>query len=244
MSNHSHDHNGHNHAHDHNGHAHHNHDDHGHDHSSLVGELMCHFPYAVFSVAFGLIVVSFLDYISVVSGLSGISIRGANVLFHSFHFMHLAFAATGTLITFYRFSKNNALAFIVGLITPTFFCIMSDAVLPYLGGRLLGVDMSFHLCFYSELPNVLPFLAIGMLNGYVMSRHQESLQSFYSQSSHFIHILVSSLASTLYLVSHGFTNWYHSIGVVFLFLVVAVVVPCTLSDVVVPMAFARIRKKK
>lgn len=233
------------HTHQHDGHMHpHEHDHDGHDHSSVIGELTCHFPYAVFSVAFGLIVVSFLDYISLAGGLQGISTRGANVLFHSFHFMHLAFAATGTLITFYRFSKNNILALFVGTITPTFFCIMSDAVLPYLGGRLLGVDMSFHICFYSELQNVLPFLCIGMLNGYVMSRHHESLQGFYSQSSHFIHILVSSLASTLYLVSHGFTTWYYSIGVVFLFLVVAVVVPCTLSDVVVPMAFARMRKKK
>ena len=72
-----------------------------------------------------------------------------------------------------------------------------------------------------------------------MSKHHNSKQWLYSISSHAVHILISSLASVFYLVSHGFTNWYAHIGNVFLFLIIAVVVPCTLSDVVTPMAFAR-----
>ena len=50
---------------------------------------------------------------------------------------------------------------------------------------------------------------------------------------------VSSLASTFYLVAHGFAHWHTQIGLVFLSLIVAVVIPCTLSDLVVPMTFAR-----
>jgi len=210
---------------------------------TLYDELMCHLPYAIFSVAFCLIVLSVLTFFTLESDPE-VAQRGAHILFHSFHFMHIVFAATGTLITFFRFSKNNAKALVVGILSPAVFCMLSDAVLPYLAGRFLGVSMHFHLCFISEPLNILPFLIAGLVNGFVISKHNSSWQGMYSIFSHFIHILISSLASTFYLVSHGFTDWHTQIGVVFVFLVIAVVIPCTFSDVIVPMAFARAGKRK
>ncbi len=218
------------------------HEAHSHDHT-LVGELICHLPYAIFSVAFGLTVLSFVTYFSY-NDVSSIACRKAHILFHSFHFMHIVFAATGTVITFFRFSKNYLKAFLLGIFSPALFCTLSDSILPYLGGKLLGVDMHFHLCFLTELTNVLPFLFVGILNGFVMSQHKGSRQWLYAVTSHAAHILVSSLASTFYLVSHGFVDWYRFIGAIFIFLIFAVVVPCTLSDVVVPMIFARAGSKK
>ncbi|HSW73672.1 MAG TPA: hypothetical protein VLG71_00810 [Candidatus Limnocylindria bacterium] len=216
---------------------------HGHEHT-LTGELVHHLPYAIFSVAFALSVLSFLVYLSFLGGASNdIICRGSDALFHSFHFMHIVFAATGTLITFYRFSNNIFKGLLVGLFSATVFCTLSDVFLPYLGGTLMGVNMHLHICFFSELHNILPFLFVGLFNGFVMSRHPGSHQGLFSIFSHFVHILISTFASMFYLVSHGCTDWYLNIGFVFLFLVVAVVVPCTLSDVVVPMAFARADKK-
>jgi len=156
--------------------------------------------------------------------------------------MHIVFAATGTLITYFRFSRNMMGALLVGLIVPSIFCVLSDVVMPYVGGRLLGIDMHWHICFASELHNVLPFLFMGMLNGFVLSRHDMAHQELYSVFSHFTHILVSSFASAFYLIAHGFDTWYLNIGSFFLFLIIVVVVPCTLGDVVVPMFFARIRQ--
>ena len=168
----------------------------------------------------------------------------SHILFHSFHFMHIVFAATGTMITFLRYSKNLWLGSIVGMLCPAFFCILSDVILPYIGGTMLGVDMHWHICFITELHNVLPFLFTGIITGIALSYHGTNQQGFYSVFSHFFHIFVSSLASTFYLVSHGFTYWYESIGYVFMYLVLAVVVPCTFSDVIVPMAFAKAGKKE
>jgi hypothetical protein len=215
----------------------------GHQHT-ITSEVICHFPYAVFSVAFGLAVLSIISFLSLCNIDTQTMCRGAHMLFHSFHFMHIVFAATGTLITFFRFSKNILKGLIVGALTASFFCTMSDSILPYIGGRILGVDMHFHLCFFTELDKVLPFLFVGLLNGYIMSKHHASKQSFYSTFSHFFHILVSSFASIFYLVAHGFIHWWASIGFVFLFLIIAVVIPCTFSDVVVPMFFAKADKKK
>ena len=216
----------------------HSHSDHSHEHT-LFSELMCHLPYAIFSVAFGLSLLSLISYSSFGTADAANVRRGAHVLFHSFHFMHIVFAATGTLITFLRFSKSTIKALIVGFASPMIFCSLSDAVLPYIGGTMLGVDMHFHLCFFSELHNVLPFLLVGILNGFIMGKYHSGSQSVYSVFSHVIHIVISSLASIFYLVSHGLTDWHSQIGYVFLFLVVAVVVPCTLSDVVIPMVLAK-----
>lgn len=215
--------------------------EHEHEHTLWDG-IICHLPYAIFSVAFCLTILSFLGYLTI--GSDGNATRkGAHMLFHSFHFLHIVFAATGTLITFYRYSKNILMGLIVGLMCSTTFCTLSDAVIPYLSGTILGVNMHFHLCFISELQNVVPFLVVGLLNGFVMGRYHRGSHGFYSVFSHFIHILISSFASTFYLVAHGLPDWYSKIGVIFLFLIVAVVIPCTLSDVVVPMAFARVGKR-
>ncbi len=235
MDNHKNNESAHTHCHDH-------HDDHEH---TLMGELLCHFPYAVFSVALGLAILSLISVISLTHADPKIAKKTAHVLFHSFHFMHIVFAAVGTIITYMRFSKNKSLfkAFCVGLICPTVFCMLSDAVLPYIAGTILGVHMHFHVCFYSELANVLPFLFVGIITGLIMSRDQQAERSLHTITSHVAHIFVSSLASTFYLVAHGFSNWYDSIGMVFLSMIVAVVIPCTMSDVAVPMIIARADKK-
>ncbi len=229
----------------------HSHHDHAHDHykdhtnlkALIKNELLTHLPYAVFSVAIGMIVLSFLRYFALANGqASDAMTKSSDMLFHSFHFLHLIFAATGTMITFFRFSKNFMLGLLVGSISPAFFCLLSDAVLPYIGGRMLGVDMDFHICFITELHNVLPFLGIGIVNGALLSSQHSSVLNMFSVSSHFIHILVSSLASLFYLVSNGFDKWESSMGFIFLFLIFAVVIPCTFSDFIVPVYFARGKK--
>lgn len=224
-------------------HHHHDHHHHFHDHEhSLRSELFHHLPYAIFSVAFSLIILSFVTFALRGSELIAAQ-KGAKMLFHSFHFMHIVFAATGTLITFRRFCKDAIPSWVVGIFTPVIFCTLSDSILPYLGGKALGVNMSFHLCFFTELANIIPFLLVGVINGFIMSRHNQENQRMYSIFSHFIHIFVSSLAATFYLVAHGFMDWHKDIGFVFIFIIIAVVIPCTLSDVVVPMTYARMTKK-
>lgn len=224
------------------------HHDHAHEHA-FKEELMHHLPYAIFSVALGMILLSLLnystDYSSLEEKLMAAYCSGYHLLFHSFHFLHILFAATGTVITFSRFSKDSSLfkTILIGSISPTFFCLLSDVLCPYLAGIAMGVPMELHICYHQELHNVLPFLAVGVFNGLVLRYHHSSMLKLFSLSSHFVHILISSLAALFYLVSHGFYNWYPQMGYVFLFLVIAIVIPCTFSDVIVPMYFAGVKKK-
>ena len=216
-----------------------NHCDHDHAgklerHSTIKDEIVCHLPIAIFAVAISMVVLSFLYYVN-----PSENAVGAHRLFHNFHYLHLLFAATGTVLTFRRYSKNILVALIIGFIVPAVFCTLSDMVLPYFSGRLLGVDMSFHWCFIQKLSRVLPFIFAGMINGWLMAGHDSNKHLFYSQGFHFLHIFISAMASVLYLVSFGFSNWYSQIGYVFILLILVVLVPCTLSDIVVPMIFAK-----
>lgn len=229
----------------------HNHSKHAHkDHvGSLRQELMCHFPYAAFSLAVGFIV---LSLIHLLTGTGHYSASGSNelarsyhILFHSFHYLHLIFAVTGTSIMFFRFSKNVFMGILISLVAPAIFCTLSDVALPSLAGNLLGVRMPVHICFtnFADLINLLPFMLVGLLNGWMIREHSEGELGFISLASHFIHILISSLAALFYMVSYGFTYWHEMMGILLVFLVVAVVIPCTLSDIVIPMYFAG-RKEK
>jgi len=200
-------------------------------HHTIRAELICHMPYAILSVALSIIAVSLLSNM-------GMVVASAKRLFHTFHFLHILFAATGAVLTFRKYSRSFVGAIAVGSLVPAIFCTLSDSVLPFIGGKYFRLDMHFHWCFIHHLDLIIPFLVVGMINGYFMASHSKNRQWFYSASIHFAHIFISSMASILYLVGYGFDTWYNQIGLVFVFLIIAVLLPCTLSDIVVPMGFA------
>lgn len=221
-------------------------------HHTIFEEIMCHLPYAIFSVALAMMFLSFITGDTTTAAHAcnhahghahhhhdGLSYR----LFHNFHYLHLLFAGTGTVLMFRRYSKSIVMGIGVGFFVPAVFCTLSDAILPYLGGRMLDLEMQFHWCFINHLPTVLPFLIVGMINGWVMSTHPSNRQLFYSAGFHFLHIFISALASVLYLVSFGFTHWWSQMGFVFIYMILAVLIPCTLADIVVPMLFAKTKKR-
>ena len=200
---------------------------------TLAHELMCHFPYAIFAVAMSLAALSLLGYGSVTPE----SANGMHGLFHTLHFLHILFASTGTVIVFRKFGGSVLSSLVVGSVVPAIFCTLSDAIMPYLGGKLFGIHMHFHWCFHDHFFTVGPFLAIGVLNGLLMSMHDDAGQDRYLATSHFLHIFISAFASTVYMISHGFYTWQDNMAFVFVYLLAAVLVPCTLADVVVPTWF-------
>lgn len=207
--------------------------------ASVIDEVICHFPYALLSLTIGLIALSFATMDAPSSRLA-MHFRFFP-LFHTCHFMHISFAAAGCFLTFLKYSRSWWRGFIVGGLVPIIFCVLSDIFLPYIGGIILGVPMRLHICFLTEYVNVGIFLIVGIFAGAVLRFHVERKHSgsFLTRWLHFGHILLSSLASLFYLVSHGFSTWIEYIGPVYVLLVIAVVIPCTLSDLVVPVILAR-----
>lgn len=223
-------------------------------------ELQHHLPIATMSVAMAIMIISFIN-VFFENGIVACTVAdvhsvaehvhdacehnsGMDVLFHSFHFIHILFATSGTMLTFYRYSNSKFLGLVIGTISALVFCTFSDILLPYTAGSLLGVNMELHICFSSELSNVLPFLFIGLLNGIIMSKSEKFLTEENSLFLHFWHTFISALASIFYALGHGLPNYYDHFGLFFLLMIVAVVLPCTLSDVVAPILFARMIQKK
>jgi len=205
---------------------------------SIWNEFVCHIPYTVVSLAIGFAFASVLHVFGeAVAGQSSdphVLASGFHDLFHVFHFLHIVFAVTGTTVTFFRYSRRIIFGMCVSLLVPTIFCMVSDSVLPMIAGRILGVDMHLHICLFEDTLNIVIFMLAGLGVGFALLHNASSLVVF-SYGSHFFHIFCSSLASLFYIVSHGFTDWAHSMGLVFVSLFLAVIIPCTLSDVVVPL---------
>lgn len=210
-------------------------------HHSLWSELMCHLPYAVLALAVGLIALSIITACAAPHTVEAGIDESFYRLFHTFHFMHIVFAAAGTTLAFLRYSNKWFRAVLVGSIVPAIFCVLSDVVFPYIGGRLLGVPMRLHICFFHSWSTITVFLSTGVLMGFVLRLHvaRAPQGSLFTYWLHFGHIMLSALAALFYLVSHGFYGWDHCMGLVFLMLLIAVVVPCTLSDIVVPIFVAK-----
>jgi len=205
--------------------------------STVLNELIYHMPYAIFSVALALGMLSVLYSVMSIEEIHSKS----DILFHSFHFLHLVFASTGAFIIYLRYSSSVLRGFIVSLFSTVIFCTLSDVILPYCAGLILGVHMHIHFCFLTELQNVVPFVCVGLLNGYIVHRNAVGLWD--SKVFHFAHTLVSALASLFYVVGHGLEHWYVHMGLLFILLIIAVVIPCTCADIIVPVFFAKLDKK-
>lgn len=219
----------------------------------FMHELAHHLPYATLSVACALMLLSLMDVFFfsdiVKSTMSSHAHTGCchgdhfhgspmDLLFHAFHYTHILFAVSGVMLTFYRYSKRVIPGIIIGVISAATFCTFSDVLLPYVGGLFLGFNMNLHICFTSELSNILPFVVIGVLNGLVMFYIKELKTELNSLKLHFLHTFISAMASTFYAIGNGFSDFHTEFGMFFLMILVAVVIPCTLSDVIVPIVCA------
>lgn len=227
----------------------------------FMHELFHHLPYATVAVACALMLVSVLAmflreeiaHAATVAhshmshshtGCCGGHNSVMDILFHVFHFIHILFAVSGSMVTFYRYSTRVVMGVVVGVVTSVLFCTLSDVLVPYLAGLLMGIDMDLHICFFSEMPNIAPFLVVGAINGLVMFYVKEFKTGQNSLNLHFLHIFISALASTFYAIGHGFADFHVHLGIFYLLILGAVVLPCTISDVVIPIIFARMVDKK
>ena len=158
--------------------------------------------------------------------------HASHVVFHVFHPIHMLFSAIATTAMFWRYERKFLKAILTGLIGALGVCSMSDVIMPYLSGLLLGAhDMTFHWCLIQHPMLVLPFALTGVGVGILCAETVQRSTYF----SHSAHVFVSSAASIFYLVSFGFTEWPSQLGAVFILMVLAVTIPCCFSDVVFPL---------
>lgn len=122
----------------------------------------------------------------------------------------------------------------IGFFGASVICSISDIIIPFISGYLLGVEMHLHICILEHPWIVIPFITFGIFAGLIVPRKIKS-----TIFSHSAHVIISSMASILYLSSFGLIEWVHVIGAIFVFIILVVMLPCCLSDIVFPLLFTK-----
>ncbi len=187
-------------------------------------ELMRHIPFTALGAVSGIIVMAIIVLGNVPSQIS-------NTIFFTLHPIHVVLSALATTAMYRKYSHSKLwAAILIGYIGSIGIATISDAIIPYLGGVLLGIKMEFHIPFIEKWWLINPMALIGIAIGYWRP---------ITKSPHFGHVLLSTWASLFYFTAFGIANWIPLLPFIFLFLFLAVWAPCCLSDIIFPLLFTK-----
>ncbi|UCC29647.1 MAG: hypothetical protein JSU86_15760 [Phycisphaerales bacterium] len=212
--------------------------------SAILIELREHIPFSVSAVAIGLIVAGAICVLGFGREAAEVVVEHehdhvsdpARLFFHLFHPAHMLFSAAATTAMFYRYEKKTAKAIVIGIIGAIGVCGISDIIMPHASLLLLGTPAPLHICVWEHPSLALPFAVVGVFVG--VAAAEGVVRS--TLISHSLHVLASTMASIFYMVGPlGIIAWIDILGKVFLFVVLAVMVPCCLSDIVFPLLLSR-----
>ena len=187
-------------------------------------ELKAHAPFTMIGTLTGVAIMVAFALVDVPRGISQSLFWGLRPL----HVLLSAFATTAMFRLHGRRSPFAAL--VVGYLGSVGVATLSDCIIPYLAESLLNLpNRGLHLGFIEKWWLVNPLAAAGILAGYAWP---------HTRLPHAGHVLLSTWASLFHILMAvgGSVNWLSYI-VVFIFLFVAVVIPCCVSDIVFPLLF-------
>jgi len=192
----------------------------------IAHELKEHAPFTAIGALTGII-------ITVIIVVGNIPSYISNIVFYTLHPFHVLLSALVTTAMYVRYRKAKIwVAILIGWTGSIGVATISDAVIPYLGGTLLHVQMQFHVPFIEEW-----WINLLALVGIVIGCWRQT-----TRIPHFGHVLLSTWASLSYLMAFGIVNnWIPLLPLIFLFLFLAVWLPCCTSDIVYPLLFVRKR---
>ena len=190
---------------------------------AILEQLKNHAPYTALGAVTGIIIMVIVVVGKVPVGVS-------QTIFYSLHPIHILLSAVATTSIYMKYrSEKIWMVVLVGWTGSLGIATISDAIIPYLGAVLLQVPIEFHVPFIENW--WLNLLAItGIAIGYKKQT---------TKIPHFGHVLLSTWASLFYFVAFGMANWIPLLPFVFLFLFIAVWIPCCASDIIYPLLFVR-----
>ena len=199
----------------------------------LIGkELASHIPFTAFGAATGIIIMVVIVFSNAPTGLS-------NALFYTFHPLHVVLSALATTAMYRLHGKTKLwLIILIGYTGSIGIATLSDAIIPYLGGSLLHIPMEFHVPFVETTK--MPFIGIEkwvVVNFAAVIGIAIGFWKPTTRFPHAGHVLLSTWASLFSFTAFGIANWIPLLHFIFLFLFLAVWIPCCLSDIVYPLMF-------
>jgi len=190
----------------------------------IATELGRHAPFTAGGAASGIIVMAIIVFADVPSSTS-------EAIFYTLHPVHVVLSALVTTAMYKQWGKGKLwTAVLIGYTGSIGIATLSDSIIPFLGGALLGVKMELHVGFIDKWWLVNPLAFLGIAIGYFRTA---------TKFPHAGHVLLSTWASLFYFTAFGIAEWVPLLPFVFLFLFLAVWIPCCVSDIIYPLLFLR-----
>ncbi|MDP6142180.1 MAG: hypothetical protein QGF23_01905 [Dehalococcoidales bacterium] len=185
----------------------------------IASELKEHAPFTAFGAITGAIIMVFIVLVDVSS-------EASQTIFHALHPLHVVFSSLATTAMYRKHSSRRVwVVLVVGYFGSIGVATLSDVLLPYLGGTLLDLEIEFHPSFIQEWWLINTAALIGIAVGYLRP---------VTKFPHYGHVLLSTWASLFYFTAFSVAQWIPLIPLIFLFLFLAVWLPCCISDIVFP----------
>ncbi len=190
----------------------------------IANELKRHAPFTSLGAVTGIILMAIIV-------LGNVPPEASKTFFYILHPFHVVLSALVTTVIYKQHSNGKVWAVIlIGYVGAIGMATLSDAVIPYLGGVLLNLDIGFHLGFIEKWWLVNPMALLGIAVGYWKPT---------TRFPHAGHVLLSTWASLFYFTAFGTANWIPLLPFIFLFLFLAVWAPCCMSDIIFPLLFTK-----
>ncbi len=190
----------------------------------IAVELKEHAPFTAFGAITGIGIMAIIVLVNVPAQIS-------QAVFYTLHPLHVVFSAIATTAMYKKYSNGRVWkAILIGFFGSIGIATLSDAIIPYLGGTLLNIEIEFEIPFIKEWWLVNPLALIGISIGYFRQR---------TKIPHYAHVFLSTWASLFYFTAFGIAYWIPLFPFIFLFLFLAVWLPVCVSDIVFPLLFVR-----
>ena len=198
----------------------------------IASELKNHAPFTTVGAVTGIIIMVIIVFANVPSQIS-------QAAFYTLHPLHVVFSALATTAMYMRYGRGKLwAATLIGYTGSIGIATLSDAVIPYLGGAMLNIEMSFHVPFIET--GEMPFIGIvkwQVINAAALVGIAIGYWKHTTKFPHSGHVLLSTWASLFYFTAFGIARWIPLLPLIFVFLFLAVLIPCCLSDIVFPLLF-------
>lgn len=198
-------------------------------------ELAEHAPFTVLGAVVGIIIMVIIDISNTPRDIS-------HALFYTLHPLHIVFSALVTTAMYRLHHTKSKLwaTILIGYTGSIGIATLSDIIIPYLGGSILNIPMEFHLPFI-ETEN-MPFIGIAkwiVVNTAAIIGIAIACWKPVTRLPHMGHVLLSTWASLFGFTAFGIADWLPLLPFIFLFLFIAVWLPCCFSDIIYPLLWIR-----
>lgn len=197
--------------------------------SRIMYELKEHAPFTLFGALTGVIFMF---------SLRNISHEVAHGLFYVFHPLHIALSAvvTTSLYKMYLAKEKPGVKIFFKILAVGYFGsvavgTLSDSLIPFWGEKLLNMPHAhLHLGFIDKWYFINPVAIIAILIAY-----KKPCTKF----PHALHVLISTWASLFHMLMAADSSQQVSYFGIFIFLFIAVWIPCCFSDIIFPLLFVK-----